>query len=190
MILLRISLPDLHFIHRRHPPNFFWIRQLLRNLLCKHQKSTYVQPDRQTDRQTEILFCLFCLLRHTKHEHSSKGENFFFSHAITILSLFTFSVYDEKVTTGKNQRFFIRTRYSNIEKVPELSRDTVQRWVNSCTFEMCMNIFSKSLWWCQYRGKIDEIRQIQYCFLIIQRLQSYQQLYSSLNDSFISFEKY
>ena len=26
MILLWISIPDLHFIHRRHPPNFVWIR--------------------------------------------------------------------------------------------------------------------------------------------------------------------
>ena len=25
MILLWISIPDLHFIHRRHPPNFVWI---------------------------------------------------------------------------------------------------------------------------------------------------------------------
>ena len=33
----------------------------------------------RTDRQTEIFWCLFCLLRHTKHEHSSKGEIFFLS---------------------------------------------------------------------------------------------------------------
>ena len=26
VILLWISLPDLDFIHRRHPPNFVWIR--------------------------------------------------------------------------------------------------------------------------------------------------------------------
>ena len=26
MILLWISMPDLHFIHRRDPPNFVWIR--------------------------------------------------------------------------------------------------------------------------------------------------------------------
>ena len=26
MILLWILIPDLHFIHRRHPPNFVWIR--------------------------------------------------------------------------------------------------------------------------------------------------------------------
>ena len=47
---------------------------------CVHKKSprTYVQPDIQTDGQTEIFFCLFCFLRHTKHEHSSNGENFFF----------------------------------------------------------------------------------------------------------------
>ena len=52
----------------------------------------------RTDRQTDGNFlCLFCFLRHTKHEHSSKGENFFFTHAITILSLFTYFVCDEKV---------------------------------------------------------------------------------------------
>ena len=72
---------------------------------CVHMKSprTYVhldiQTDRQTDRQTEIFFGLFCFLRHTNHEHLSKGENFFFSLmlAITIPSLFTYSVCDEKV---------------------------------------------------------------------------------------------
>ena len=26
MILLWVSIPDLNFIHRRHPPNFVWIR--------------------------------------------------------------------------------------------------------------------------------------------------------------------
>ena len=57
---------------------------------CVHMKSprTYVQPDIQTDSQTEIFFCLFCLLRHTKHEHSSKGENFFFS--LMLLQYFLF----------------------------------------------------------------------------------------------------
>ena len=43
------------------------------------------------------MFCLFCVLRHTKHEHSSKGENFFFHHPITILFIFRYSVCDEKV---------------------------------------------------------------------------------------------
>ena len=47
---------------------------------CVHMKipRTYVHPDIQTDRQTEIFFGLFCLLRHINHEHLSKGENFFF----------------------------------------------------------------------------------------------------------------
>ena len=47
---------------------------------CKH-------PDIQTDRQTDgNYFGLFCLLRHTNHEHLSKGEHLFsFTHAITIL---------------------------------------------------------------------------------------------------------
>ena len=41
---------------------------------CVDMKSprTYVHPDIQTDRQTEIFFGLFCLLRHTNHEHLSK----------------------------------------------------------------------------------------------------------------------
>ena len=36
---------------------------------CVHMKSprTYVHPDIQTDRQTEIFFSLFCLLRHKNH---------------------------------------------------------------------------------------------------------------------------
>ena len=83
MILLWISTPDLHFRHRRHPPNFVWIRQLFRKLLCQTQ--------------TEFFFCLFSLLRYTKHEHLLKGENFFFTHSITILSFFAYSVCDEKV---------------------------------------------------------------------------------------------
>ena len=68
---------------------------------CVHSKSprtarqTDGQADRHMDRRT--FFCLFCLQRHAKHEHSSKEENFFFTHAITILSLFTYSVCDEKV---------------------------------------------------------------------------------------------
>ena len=46
---------------------------------CVHMKSprTYVRTDRQTDRQTDGNF--FRLLRHTKHEHLSKEENFFIS---------------------------------------------------------------------------------------------------------------
>ena len=58
------------------------------------QPSTSRHPDRQTD---GIFFGLSCLLRHKNHEHFLKGENFFFSHAIIILSLFTYSVCDEKV---------------------------------------------------------------------------------------------
>ena len=48
---------------------------------CVHMKSprTYSQTTGQTDRQTEIFLCLFCCLRHTKHEHSSKGDIFFHS---------------------------------------------------------------------------------------------------------------
>ena len=53
MILLWISIPDLHFIHRRNPPNLVWIRKLLRKLLCPQRKPTYVRTVRQTDRQID-----------------------------------------------------------------------------------------------------------------------------------------
>ena len=57
-------------------------------------RGTYVrtarQPDRQIDRHTEIFFCLFCVLWHRKHEHSSKGENFFLFH---LCDYNTFSFY-------------------------------------------------------------------------------------------------
>ena len=80
------------------PANFF-------ESYCIQSKSprTARHPDRHPDRQTKIFFCLFCLLRHTKHEHSSKGENFFFTHAIIILSLCTYSVCDEKVKMMQGQ---------------------------------------------------------------------------------------
>ena len=43
---------------------------------CVHSKISrmYSQTDRQAD---GIFFYLFCLLRHKKNEHSSKGENVF-----------------------------------------------------------------------------------------------------------------
>ena len=46
-------------------------------IYCVYMNSpcTYVHPDRQT----EILFGLFCRLRHTNHEHFSKGDSFFYS---------------------------------------------------------------------------------------------------------------
>ena len=55
----------------------------------------------QTSRETDIFFGLFCLLSHKNHKHFSNGENvFFFTHVITILSLFTYSVCDDKVKSG------------------------------------------------------------------------------------------
>ena len=65
--------------------------------ILKVHVRTYIQTSRQTDRQTEIFFGLFCLLRHKNHKHFKGREFFFFTHAITIFSLFTYSVCDEKV---------------------------------------------------------------------------------------------
>ena len=62
---------------------------------CVHMKSprTYVHPDIQTDRQTEIFCGLFFVLRHTNHEHLSKGENFFFSLIRLQYFLFLYTQY-------------------------------------------------------------------------------------------------
>ena len=78
---------------------------------------TYIQTSRHPDRQTKIFFGLFCLLRHKNHKHLSKGENFFFTHAITILSLFTYSVCDEKVKKRKRKTdiFYVRESQSYLK---------------------------------------------------------------------------
>ena len=62
---------------------------------CVHSQDprTYVQPARQTDRPTDGFF-------------------FFFNHAITILSLFTYSVCDEEVKNRSNTMYY-KDRYMN-----------------------------------------------------------------------------
>ena len=86
--------------HTQKTPTKFCLDPLTPSSYCVHMKSsrTYVHPVRQTDGN---FFGLFCLLGHTNHQHLSKGENFFFPHAITILSLFTYCVCDEKVKIWK-----------------------------------------------------------------------------------------
>ena len=79
--------------------------------MCPQQKSTYSQTDRQTDRHTDRhtdgnFFRLFCFLRHRKHEHSSKRENFFFPPMrLQYFVFFTYSVCDEKVKRFLEKRF-------------------------------------------------------------------------------------
>ena len=63
---------------------------------------SYIEDTHQILFASANSFKSYCVhmrspLRHTNHEHLSKGENFFFTHAILILSLFTYSVCDEKV---------------------------------------------------------------------------------------------
>ena len=82
MILLWISIPDLHFIHRRHPPNFVWWVSSSNSFksYCVHMKSprTYVHPDRQTDGQTEIFFLLVLSSKIYKSWTLVKRREFFF----------------------------------------------------------------------------------------------------------------
>ena len=79
MILLWISITDLDFTHKDTHQILFGSANYLESYrVYMKRPRTYSQTDIQTDRQTEIFLCLFCLVRHTKHEYSSKGENFFF----------------------------------------------------------------------------------------------------------------
>ena len=87
---------------------------------CVHMKSprTYSPTTRQTDkhpnRQTDIFYCLFCLLRHTKHEHSSKGENFFFFYSLMQLQSFLFlhTPYVMRKYKSKNKHIIMRYSYA------------------------------------------------------------------------------
>ena len=99
---------------------------------------TYVHPDIQTERQTEIFFGLFFLLSHTNHEHLSKGENFFFfTHAITILSLFTYSVCDEKV---KKNAVKATEMVGSVLEEGAVTHKTCNRWFQrfrNVNFDLC-----------------------------------------------------
>ena len=64
-------------------------------LLCPHEKFTYVQPERQTDRN--FLLLVLSSKTYKTWTFVKRREFFFFTHAITILSLFTYSVCDKKV---------------------------------------------------------------------------------------------
>ena len=79
---------------------------------CVHSKSprTYVQPDIQTDRQTDgnfFLLVLSCNIYKT-WTFIKRREFFFFTRTITILSLFTYCVCDEKVKIVSNQLLDLR----------------------------------------------------------------------------------
>ena len=71
---------------------------------CENQNS--VQTDRQTGGS---FFCLFCLLRHTKHEHSSKGVNFFFHSC----DYNTFSFYILRMW-WENENWHAKFLYANL----------------------------------------------------------------------------
>ena len=105
MILLWISIPDLHFIHKRHPTQFC-LDPLTPSKDCGSTDKVHVSTARQTHRQTDIFFCLFCLLRHTKHEHLSKGENFVFHSCY--YNTFSFYILRMRWESKKSIFFLIR----------------------------------------------------------------------------------
>ena len=66
--------------HTWKTPTKFCLDLLTPSKVIVSTWKVHVRTYIQTDRQTEIFFCLFCLLRDKNHEHLSKGKNFF-SHS-------------------------------------------------------------------------------------------------------------
>ena len=89
MNVLWISIPQLHFIHERHPQNFVWMRQLLQELSCFQTGHTDVRTDSQTGRQVNFFF--FCSSQTYKTWPFIKRRllrlpYFFFSHTPYVMS--------------------------------------------------------------------------------------------------------
>ena len=83
--------------HTQKTPTKFCLDPLSPSKVIVSTARIHVLTAKQTGRQTDgNFFCLFCVLRLIKHEHSSK-EKFFFNHAITILSLFTYFYIKKKI---------------------------------------------------------------------------------------------
>ena len=109
-------------------------------------RQTYRQTDRhadrQTSRQTEIFFACFVFSDIQNMNLRQKERFFFFTHAIIILSLFTYSVCDEKVKRiNKVQRTSSRRTSTIVEnhhhqkKLPStyyVWKTIIQLVVNSC----------------------------------------------------------
>ena len=90
---------ESYFVHMKSPPTY---------------SQTIRQTDRQTYRRTELFFCLFCLLRHTKHEHSSKGENFFFHSCDS--NTFSFYILRMLWDSKNTYQIFFNKRKKKIER--------------------------------------------------------------------------
>ena len=85
---------------------------------------TYIQTSRQTDRQTEIFFGLFCLLRHKNHKHLSKGANFFFhSCDYNTFSFYILRMWWESKNRGN---FFQATWESFIVKIQNIVKKRLE----------------------------------------------------------------
>ena len=93
VILLWISIPDRHFIHRRPHQIIFRSANSFKSYCAhSHDPRTYRQTTKHTSRQKDGIFFLLEILssetfrtqcvRHTNHKHSSKEENFLLSHHI------------------------------------------------------------------------------------------------------------
>ena len=137
---------------------------------CVHSESprTYVQPDIQIDRW-KFFFAPFWLLRHTKHEHSSKRENFFFTHAITILALFTYSVCDEKVKIADKQFFkkystFVKKVFSFLSNYIEGRSVITLLCVHYCSSVSCVSMKKNHLHCTEPRNASERTLQgIKFC---------------------------
>ena len=118
MILLWISIPDLHFIHRRHFESY-----------CVHMKSPrpYVHPDRQTDGNFFLVLSSFNIYK--TWTFINKRE-FFFFHSCDY-NTFT---------------FYILRMWWESKKTIIMRKEKVRRWVSK-GFQASIRRVPATSWW-------------------------------------------
>ena len=110
MILLWISLPDLHFIHRTHPPNFCSDPLTLLKVIVSTAK-VHVQIDRQTDMQTDWIFLLVsCSKTYKTWTFIKRKEFFFYSCDYNTFSLYILHMWWESKKDWEVDSVFQRLR--------------------------------------------------------------------------------
>ena len=99
IILLWISIPDLHFRHRRHPPNFVWTPSKVIVSTWKVHVRTYIQTDGK-------FFLLVLSSKTYKTWTFVKRREFFFFY---LCDYNTFSFYILRIwRESKNHTDFIK----------------------------------------------------------------------------------
>ena len=149
MILLWISIPDLRFIHTTK----LCLDPLTPSKVIVSTSKVHVHTDGQTDRRTFFLLVLSSKTYKT-WTFVKRREFFFFTHAIRILSLFTYSICDEKV-----KRILLPHRF---HKVVSLRKYVTWFWLPQRRSFVDTSNFASSLRKLCFRKKKFEILVSEY----------------------------